>query len=284
VGKILRIVPDLSEHTATSTVSANGRYRVPHDNPFTGLAGARAEIWALGLRNPHRLTWDVAPDGPDGGRLIAASIGLYAWETVNVIRRGANYGYSLREGNMLLQPNNTLGPLPTPDRIPVRISGTVTAGETTTTYPVAQYPHDDTGGDAIAGGFVYRGQAIPELQGKYVLGDITTGRLWYIDVADLVAADDGIAETMAELRPVRVQWNDPDDAPDAGPATYPSMFPIAMEAYHARGGQDPDLPGQATVSGPARADIRLAVDAAGELYILSKTDGMIRAVVGASVD
>ena len=58
VGKILRIVPDLGEHTATSTVSENGRYRIPNDNPFSTLEGARKEIWAYGLRNPHRLIWD----------------------------------------------------------------------------------------------------------------------------------------------------------------------------------------------------------------------------------
>ena len=56
VGKILRIVPDLALHTTTSTVSENGRYRIPRDNPFASLAGARKEIWAYGLRNPHRLT------------------------------------------------------------------------------------------------------------------------------------------------------------------------------------------------------------------------------------
>src|SRR5262249_8726337 len=55
VGKILRIVPDLEEHQSTSRVSENGRYRVPNDNPFVSTSGARTEIWALGLRNPHRL-------------------------------------------------------------------------------------------------------------------------------------------------------------------------------------------------------------------------------------
>ena len=60
-GKILRIVPDLREHTATSTVSENGRYRIPNDNPFVAVEGARKEIWAAGLRNPHRLIWDVDP-------------------------------------------------------------------------------------------------------------------------------------------------------------------------------------------------------------------------------
>ena len=61
VGKILRIIPDLKEHTDSSTVSDNGRYRIPKDNPFAAKPGARKEIWAYGLRNPHRMSWDVDP-------------------------------------------------------------------------------------------------------------------------------------------------------------------------------------------------------------------------------
>ena len=68
VGKILRIVPDLREHTKTSTVSENGRYRIPNDNPFVTVEGARKEIWAYGLRNPHRLAWDVDPGAGPGAR------------------------------------------------------------------------------------------------------------------------------------------------------------------------------------------------------------------------
>ncbi len=62
VGKILRIIPDLNEQVATSTVSENGRYRIPNDNPFASTPGARKEIWAYGFRNPHRLSWAVDPE------------------------------------------------------------------------------------------------------------------------------------------------------------------------------------------------------------------------------
>ena len=95
----------------------------------------------------------------------------------------------------------------------------------------------------------------------------------------MLKADDGNPDTMAPMHEIHVRWDDPNDSPDAGKKVYPSMYPIALAAYHARGGKDPDLPGRATVSGSGRADVHLAVDADGELYILSKTDGMIRAVL-----
>ena len=91
-------MPDLRAHTATSTVSENGRYRIPNDNPFVAVDGARKEIWAAGLRNPHRLSWDVDPARRADPRLIAFNIGLTQWETVMIIEKGANYGYPLREG------------------------------------------------------------------------------------------------------------------------------------------------------------------------------------------
>src|SRR4029078_4180576 len=91
VGKILRIVPDLREHTATSTVSENGRYRTPWDNPFTATEGARKEIWAYGLRNPHRLVWDVDPAQPRSPRLFAFNIGLTSRETVLIISQAGEH-------------------------------------------------------------------------------------------------------------------------------------------------------------------------------------------------
>lgn len=282
VGKILRIVPDLSEHGDSSAVSENGRYRIPKDNPFVDVEGARKEIWAVGFRNPHRLTWDVDPGNPPNNHLIAAVIGLHSWETVDIVRKGANYGYSQREGIEMLSPDNDRRALPDPDTIPVQVTGTVTRGAVTPSYPVIVYPHAPGGGDAIAGGFVYRGKALPALRGKYVFGDISTGRVWYADYDEMLAADDGKAATLAKMHEVPIEWDDPGDNPDAGTHPYPTMSPIVQSAYHARGGKDPDLPGASSVSGPSRADIRFAVDGAGELYILSKSDGMIRAVTGAT--
>ncbi|HVW87615.1 MAG TPA: PQQ-dependent sugar dehydrogenase, partial [Bryobacteraceae bacterium] len=99
LGKILRIIPDPAEHKDTSKLSDNGRYRVPNDNPFASRAGARPEIWAYGIRNPHRLSWDVDPANAKNNHLFASVIGLHTWETVLLVQKGANYGYSEREGN-----------------------------------------------------------------------------------------------------------------------------------------------------------------------------------------
>jgi hypothetical protein len=277
VGKILRIVPDLSLHTQTTTISENGRYRIPRDNPFADDAGARKEIWAYGFRNPHRLSWDVDP-ATGASHLIAANIGLFTWEAVYIVHRGANYGYPAREGTELLQANNRTAPLLVRDEVPVRMSDTRSRGSVVPRYPVVQFAHTKDGGDAISGGFVYRGTLLPSLVGKYVFGDITTGRIWFADLREMLAADDGNAATLATAHGLQVRWDDPADSPDRGPQLFPTMFPVVLTAYRVRGGTDADLPGRATVSGPGRADIQFAVDAAGELYILSKADGMIRAV------
>ena len=281
VGKILRIVPDLAEHQSTTVVSDNGRYRIPNDNPFVSMEGARKEIWAYGFRNPHRLHFAIDPADPRNNRLVANSIGLHTWETVNIVHRGANYGYSPREGTATLKGDNQiLKQLPEVDRIPVQVSGSVTSGTVAPTYPVIQYGHVPGGGDAIGSGFLYNGKAVPALRGKYVFTDITTGRIWYADYNEMLAADDGDPGTMAERHAVRILWDNPHDTPDAGKKVYDTMFPIAEVAYHFRGGKDPDLPGTSLVSGSGRADAQLAVDAAGELYIFTKTDGVLRAVIG----
>ena len=280
VGKILRIVPNLSDQQTTSSVSANGRYRIPNDNPFVATPGARQEIWAYGFRNPHRLHFAIDDVDATRTRLIVDSVGLRTWETVNIVHRGANYGYSAREGNELLQWDNFTAKRPDVDRIPIQVGGRVGEDTIVPTYPVAQYPHKPGGGDAIGSGYLYRGKNIPALRGKYVFSDLTTGHLWYLDYAEMLKADDGDPDTMAPMHEIHVRWDDPNDTPDAGAKVYPTMFPIVEAGYHPRGGKDPDLPGRSTVSGDGRADAQFAVDAAGELYIFSKSDGMIRIVVG----
>lgn len=261
-GKILRIIPMLSEHKATSTVSENGRYRIPNDNPFVSVAGARKEIWAYGLRNPHRLTWYVDPAKPRNPVLLAFNIGLVSWETVMIIKKGANYGYPFREGMQSMSQNNGMGPLPAVDTLAVRVSDTLTNGTVKPTYAVAAYPHAPTGGDAIANGFVYRGKRIPALKGTLVFGDITTGRIWYAYMKDILAADDGNPQTMAPLHEL-----------NAG------IRALSEQAYQRRGGKGPVLPGRGAVAGAGRIDLRLAEDSNGELYVLTKGDGMIRTMV-----
>ena len=269
VGKILRIVPDLAEHVGSSAPSENGRYRIPNDNPFVSTPGARAEIWAYGFRNPHRLHWAVDAADTANTRLLADSIGLHTWETVNIVHKGANYGYPSREGNQTLRRDNQIGPLPDEDRLPVLVGDHATGTTIAPTYPVLQYGHVPGGGDAIGSGFLYTGKAIPMLRGKYVFTDISTGHLWYADYHEMLAADDGDPRTMAERHDITISWEG---------RTFDTMFPIAQAAYHARGGKSPILPGRSLVSGEGRADANLAADAAGELYVFTKTDGMIRAL------
>jgi glucose/sorbosone dehydrogenase len=278
IGKILRIIPDPSEHAKTSVLSANGRYRIPRDNPFVGIDGAHGEIWAVGFRNPHRLTWAVDPAHPATNRLLVLSVGLSGRECVYIVKKGANYGYSEREGNQLLLPTNRDDALPTPDVIPVRISNTVTQGTVVPTYPVVQYDH--TMGNAIGNGFVYRGRRLPALQGKFVFCDLLTGRIWYADYAEMLAADDGKPDTLAAMHEVVVRWKNPNDGAAASPQISPTMRPVVVAGYEARKRLDPV---GMTARVPGRADIRFVVDATGELLISSKIDGMIREVTAAEM-
>ncbi|HWZ30948.1 MAG TPA: PQQ-dependent sugar dehydrogenase [Bryobacteraceae bacterium] len=277
VGKILRVIPDLNEKKSASVLSENGRYRIPNDNPFVSKTGARGEIWAYGLRNPARLTWDVDPANLRDNHLIASVIGLYTWETVVIVRKGANYGYSQREGNQKLESTNRTAALPDDDRIPVLINATETDGMVTPTYPVIQYGHVKDGGDAVSSGYVYRGKTIPALRGKYIFGDISTGNVWWVDYKEMLAIDNG--KTPAEMHPIKIRWTKPGGESEV----YGSMAPVTESAYHARGGKAPGLPGIGKIAERGRSDIHFWADSDGELYILSKSDGMIRLVTSATI-
>jgi glucose/arabinose dehydrogenase/mono/diheme cytochrome c family protein len=261
-GKILRIVPDLREHSGRSTVSDNGRYRIPNDNPFVAVEGARKEIWAVGLRNPHRLVWHVDAARQSAPMLLAFNIGLTGWETVMIVKKGANYGYPLREGPQAMTPQG-MTRVPQDDTIPWQITDTITRGAVTPTYAVIAYPHNAVGGDAIANGFIYRGKRVAGLEGRLLFGDITTGRMWYAELADMLRADDADPTTLATLHEV-----------DAG------LRQRVEATFRERGGRGDVLPGAAAVAGRGRVDMRLAEDSDGELYVLTKSDGMIRQVVG----
>lgn len=258
-GKILRIIPMLNEHKSTSIISENGRYRIPNDNPFVSVEGARKEIWAYGLRNPHRLAWYANPVQPNDPVLLAFNIGLVSWETVAIVKKGANYGYPLREGAQSMTETNGVGPLPENDVLPVRVTDTLTHGTVVPTYPVVAYSHGPEGGDAIANGFVYRGKRISLLKDSLVFGDITTGRVWFASMKDVLAADDGIPSTLATHHELGTQ-----------------LRALSEATYRKRSGTQNGLPGRGAVAGNGRIDIRLAEDDDGELYVLTKGDGMIR--------
>ena len=162
----------------------------------------------------------------------------------------------------------------------MQINATQTDGKVTPTYPVIQYGHVIGGGDAVSSGYVYRGKAIPALRGKYIFGDISTGNVWWADYKEMLAADDGDPKTLAQMHPVKIRWTKPGGSSEL----YGSMSPITEVAYHARGGKAPGLPGVAIVAQEGRSDIHLWADPEGQLYILSKSDGMIRMVVGATVN
>jgi glucose/arabinose dehydrogenase len=130
-------------------------YAIPPDNPFAdGLAG-RAEIYAYGLRNPWRFSFDRV-----SGALWLADVGQSLWEEVNRVEPGGNYGWNVREG--------------------AHCFGANVCAEEGLIDPVAEYDHGV--GCSVTGGFVYRGSSIPGLVGRYVYGDYCTGRIWAVSV------------------------------------------------------------------------------------------------------
>ena len=186
----------------------------PDANPFAALslANLRKEIYAYGFRNPHRMLWI---------RFLTATvmdIGLNAWEEVNILTKGSNYGYAEREGTEQLFVGGRMTaklvvrpfhphhfPIPIVDRN--RHCDTDHAA-----VPCRSVSHED--GDAISSGFVYRGSLMPELAGKYIFADISTARLFFADLADLMVNDDGNRTTLAAVHELQVVFDSPHDRPD----------------------------------------------------------------------
>lgn len=129
-------------------------YGIPKDNPFVDRPGARPELWAYGLRNPWRLSFDRP-----SGQLWVGNNGQDLWEQVYLIEKGGNYGWSVTEGSAIFAALRQQGPDPI---LP----------------PAAQHHHSEA--RSLTGGRVYRGTRLPELVGTYLYGDWSTGRVWGI--------------------------------------------------------------------------------------------------------
>ena len=162
LGKLLRI--DVSSASSTQP------YTIPADNPYRAQAGHRAEIWASGLRNPWRFSFD-------GERLFLSDVGQDRREEVNIagIRQaGLNYGWNLMEGTLCY--------------------GATSCERSNLTLPAFEYDHgvDNANGCSITGGFVYRGRALPELVGHYLYSDFCGGYLksFYPAASTVVQARD----------------------------------------------------------------------------------------------
>jgi glucose/arabinose dehydrogenase len=222
-GTVIRIDP-------SGNNSANGQYGIPKDNPFAKNPNTKSvgEIYAYGFRNPHRITWSKA------GQMLVSNVGGHNIESVNMVMPGQDFGWPIREGTFVLDPYGDITkvyPLPPDDSI------------YNITYPVAQYDHDK-GGTAVSSGFEYWGTAIPSLRGKFIFGDIPSGRLFYIEMADI---KQGKQATIKE-------------------------FSITVNGIQKT---------LTSLCGNDRVDLHFGRDAKGELYILTKPDGKVYSLVNA---
>ena len=151
LGKMLRI-----------DVDTDLPYVIPPDNPFVGQERVRPEIFAYGFRNPWRFSFDRCD-----GSLFVGDVGQRSWEEVNLVTKGGNYGWRIMEGAHCYLPRSFC------DR-------------TRLDLPIVEYGHswlDKHGGNAVIGGYVYRGQRFPQLAGGYFFADFLSTRLWLLTQA-----------------------------------------------------------------------------------------------------
>lgn len=239
-GSILRVNP---------IASGGDPFTIPADNPFVGQADAIEEIWAYGLRNPHKFTWDRV-----SGKMLIADIGQSNIEEINLGASGANYGWNEYEGTFQLNSTtvvDTLSPSHTTDEF---------------TYPVAQYDRDfDNNGFgdhlfAVVGGSVYRGDAVPQLRGKYFFGDFsqTENSIFAVNVDELVQREDftdvdNINQGfLAPFEAVRLTQNGVEK----------SFLQIVRDASNNQSLN--------------RSDLRYGIGPDNEIYVINKRDGVVR--------
>jgi len=158
-GKILRI--DVNNTTPPLN------YAIPSDNPFAS-GGGRPEIFAMGFRNPWRVSQDA-----ETGIIYAADVGQEVYEEIDIVEKGKNYGWRITEGFHCYNPS----------------SGCDTSG---ITMPIKEYSHQPGGNCSVTGGYVYRGQRRPELRGAYIYSDYCSGRLWMLRYNNGVVTQDSV--------------------------------------------------------------------------------------------
>jgi len=223
-GSIIRIDP-------SGNNSKNRKYGIPRNNPFYKTENEKSapEIYAWGFRNPHRISWSKS------GQLLAVNIGEHNIEALNIIKAGNFYGWPIREGTFLerfFYNTGKIYPLPGNDSV------------YHVTYPVAQFDHDE--GVAISGGFEYRGTTVPQLAGKYLFGDIASGKLFYVNMKDLRLG------SQATIKKWKISFK-------GVPTTLVQLC------------------------GNDRVEMRFGMDSKGELYLLTKADGKVYKLASATL-
>ena len=148
LGSILRIDVDREDE--------GKRYAVPEDNPFVDDPDARDEIWAYGLRNVWRFSFDR-----ETGELWAGDVGQNKYEEIDLIEKGGNYGWRIREGSHPYEHGREGKNL---------------------IDPIVDHGRRETW--SITGGYVYRGEALPDMVGAYIYGDFGSGRIWHLRYVD----------------------------------------------------------------------------------------------------
>ncbi|MDF9800958.1 glucose/arabinose dehydrogenase [Catalinimonas alkaloidigena] len=220
-GTVLRIDP-------LGNNSKNGQYGIPSINPWVDDPDALGEILCYGFRNPHHFTWE-----PSGERMYVTDIGQHQIEEINIVVPGGDYGWPEREGTFMINTGGKADQVfPLPDNDPDKFI-----------YPVVQYDHDE--GNAIIGGVIYQGKAMPQLQGKFIFGDVVSGKVFFADPDEL---------ELGKQAPIH-------------------SLQLRLE-------NESDTTSLQTLSGVQRVALRFGTDVDDELYLFTKSDGVIYKAVG----
>lgn len=163
LGSILRIKPE--NHSSINT------YTIPRDNPFINNQEIKDEIWAYGLRNPWRFSFDSV-----SGDLWVGDVGQNDYEEINLIRKGKNYGWNIMEGMHCYERSLNLI-----EKAKGIKTNKNSCKKTNLELPIIEYSTRKYSNCSVIGGYVYRGTKLPSLQGSYIYGDYCSGRIWALD-------------------------------------------------------------------------------------------------------